>query len=225
MTALDYDLCMQPKEEKRHSAILLLGPTGSGKTPLGALLERRVLWGLPCLHFDFGHELRQSVREDREVLNGDEKELVARMLRTGALLEDEHFPIALKILNEFLTSHNADKSTLIILNGLPRHAGQAEHMKEVVRMLAVVSLECTPEAVFQRIRTNAGGDRESRADDSLEEVKHKLELFHRRTAPLIEYYRSRHVGIISIEVGPPTSAADMLEKLEHNTEMIDTCPM
>lgn len=213
---------MQPKEETHHSAVLLVGPTGSGKTPLGQLMERRGLWGLPCLHFDFGHELRQSVREGNHLLTETERELVARMLRTGALLEDEHFLVALKIFHGFLTSHNTDKRTLIIFNGLPRHIGQAEYMKEVVCMLAVISLECTPETVFQRIRTDAGGDRSGRVDDSLGEVKRKLEVFHQRTAHLVEYYKDLHVGIISVEVGPTSTAANMLERIERNNEMIDT---
>ena len=206
---------MQPKVETRHSAVLLLGPTGCGKTPLGQLLERRGLWSLHCLHFDFGYELRQSIRKDSQVLTATERELVARMLRTGALLEDEHFPVAFKIFQGFLTSHNVDRRMLIVLNGLPRHTGQAEHMKEVVRMQAVISLECTPEAVMQRIDMDAGGDRAGRMDDSLEEVQRKLELFRQRTAPLVDYYKTRHVGIISIEIGATSSAADTLEKIEH----------
>jgi adenylate kinase len=210
---------VQPKEEKRHSAVLLVGPTGSGKTPLGQLMERRGLWGLRCLHFDFGHELCQSVREDSQVLAGTERELVTHMLRTGSLLEDEHLPVALKIFEGFLTTHKADKRTLIILNGLPRHIGQAEHRQEVVRMLAVISLECTPETVMHRITMDAGGDRAGRLDDSLEELKRKLELFRQRTAPLVDYYRSRHVGIISVEVEPSSNAADMLEKIEHFREL------
>jgi adenylate kinase family enzyme len=175
---------MQPKEEKRHSAVLLIGPTGSGKTPLGQLIEERGLWGLRCLHFDFGYELRQSIQKDSQVLTATERELVARMLRTGALLEDEHCTVAFKIFQGFLTSHNVDRRMLIVLNGLLRHTGQAEHMKEVVRMQAVISLECTPEAVMQRINMDAGGDRAGRIDGSLEEVQRKLELFRQRTAPV-----------------------------------------
>ena len=221
MAALVYDLFVQPKEETRYSAVLLLGPTGSGKTPLGQLLERRGLWGLRCLHFDFGHELRHSVRQDSLVLSDAERELVARMLRTGALMEDEHFPVALKIFQGFLNSHNADKRTLIILNGLPRHVGQAERMQEVVRMLAVISLECTPETVMQRISVNAGGDRAGRIDDSLAGVKRKLKLFKECTTPLIDYYGARHVGIITVEVGPTSTAADMLDRIEHYSRTVD----
>ena len=204
---------VQPKEEKRHSAVLLLGPTGSGKTPLGQLLERQGLWGLRCLHFDFGHELRSSVSEN-QVLTGPEREVVAQMLLTGALLEDEHFPIARKLLDDFILRNHADRQTLIILNGLPRHVGQALCMEKVVRMQAVISLECTPETILYRIANNSGGDRTDRVDDSLAEVTRKLELFKERTALLVDYYRSRHVGVISVEVGPVSTAAEMLAKIE-----------
>ena len=42
-------------------AVLLLGPTGAGKSPLGDWLEARGLWGRPCHHFDFGANLRAIV--------------------------------------------------------------------------------------------------------------------------------------------------------------------
>jgi adenylate kinase family enzyme len=204
---------MQPKEETRYSAVLLLGPTGAGKTPLGQLMERQGLWGLRCLHFDFGHELRSSINEN-QVLTGPERGVVAQMLRTGALLENEHFPIALELLDDFVRRNHAGLRTLIVLNGLPRHIGQAERMNEVVRMMAVISLECTPETILYRIANNSGGDRTGRMDDSLVEVTRKLELFNQRTAPLLDYYRSHHVGIISVEVGPVSTADEMLAKIE-----------
>ncbi|MCX7427258.1 MAG: hypothetical protein NTW96_16720 [Planctomycetia bacterium] len=48
--------------DTRNDAMLLLGPTGSGKTPLGDLLERRGLGGRRCVHFDFGAHLRRIVK-------------------------------------------------------------------------------------------------------------------------------------------------------------------
>ncbi len=205
---------MQPKEETRHSAILLLGPTGAGKTPLGQLMERCGLWGLPCLHFDFGHELRQSAQEEKAVLDDNEREIVVHMLETGALLEDEHFYIARKLLDNFILRNKADTRTLVVLNGLPRHEGQADHIKEMLRVIAVISLKCAPETVMRRIDSNAGGDRIGRIDDSLGEIKRKLEIFNKRTAPLLEYYRRCHAGVIEVEAGPLSSAAEMLGKIE-----------
>ena len=207
---------VQPKEETRRSAVLLLGPTGSGKTPLGQLMGKSGLWGFFCLHFDFGQELRNSMRASNTSLEPEEREFVSHVLNTGALLDDEHFPIALKIFQGFLNTHDSNKRTIIVLNGLPRHEGQAERMEKIVRMLAVISLECTPETVMRRILTDAGGDRAGRIDDSLEEVKRKLGLFSLRTAPLVSYYRKKHVGIISLEVGAESTSAEMLQKIEYS---------
>ena len=55
----------------RHDAILLLGPTGSGKTPLGAALEEHGVCGRQCLHFDFGENLR-ACAEGRGTLTDEE---------------------------------------------------------------------------------------------------------------------------------------------------------
>ncbi len=49
----------------RNAAILLLGPTGTGKTPLGNVLAVRGWRGLPCLHFDFGANLRELVARNQ----------------------------------------------------------------------------------------------------------------------------------------------------------------
>ena len=207
---------MQPIEETRRSSVLLLGPTGSGKTPLGQMLRKNGLWGFSCLHFDFGQELRNSILATNTSLTPKEREFVSHVLNTRVLLDDEHFSIALKIFRGFLYTHDANQRTIIVLNGLPRHEGQAERMEEIVRMLAVINLECTPETVMQRIRTDVGGDRAGRIDDSLEEVKRKLDLFSLRTAPLVGYYRKKHVGIISIEVGAESTPARMLQKIEYS---------
>ncbi len=40
------------------NSILLLGPTGAGKSPLGNQMEQNGIRGKRCFHFDFGHELR-----------------------------------------------------------------------------------------------------------------------------------------------------------------------
>ena len=56
-------------------------------------------------------------------------EFLRKVLETGALLENEHFPIARRILQSFLSRRSARPQTLVVLNGLPRHAGQAEAME------------------------------------------------------------------------------------------------
>ncbi|MGB2821725.1 MAG: hypothetical protein WBF17_12140, partial [Phycisphaerae bacterium] len=73
----------------RPRAILLIGPTGSGKTPLGELLERRGLWARRCRHFDFGRRMRRIAAADPppEWLDPAEVEVLRAVLATGALRE------------------------------------------------------------------------------------------------------------------------------------------
>jgi len=193
----------------KHRAVLLLGPTGSGKTPLGELIERGGLWGAECLHFDFGANLRAAVRGDRldettcrdpGLLSRQDVELIRQVLASGALLEDEHFPIARRILQSFIARRGADRHTWIVLNGLPRHAGQARAIDEILSVEAVVNLNCSGRTIFERIRSNVGGDRAGRVDDDLDAVGKKIKLFQERTTPLLEYYASRGAKTITVDV-------------------------
>ncbi|GAG42293.1 unnamed protein product, partial [marine sediment metagenome] len=72
---------------------------GSGKTPLGEMLEQRGLWGTPCVHFDFGANLRDVAHRNRPEprIGREEIDFLREVLRTGALLEDEHFPLARRV--------------------------------------------------------------------------------------------------------------------------------
>ena len=204
-----------PPETNRHRAILLLGPTGSGKSPLGELIQGRGLWGARCLHFDFGANLREAVERncpDALVGRGD-IEFLREVLRTGALLEDEQFPLAARILRSLLARRDAEPETVVVLNGLPRHAGQAEALEAHVDVRAVVHLTCSGDTVFERIRSNIGGDRAGRTDDDLEAIRRKLAVFHKRTAPLLDHYRARATPIETIHVGATMTPEDAWEEL------------
>lgn len=211
----------------RIEALVLLGPTGAGKSPLGAELERRGLGGRRCLHFDFGARLRAVAAGGnvaRKPGNGEpvssrltrsERAVVGRVLAAGALLDDDEFPIALKILREFLADRCARAADIIVLNGLPRHVGQAERLDRIVKVSAVATLECPERTVLARIRGNAGGDRIGRRDDGdIAAIRRRMAVYEERTRPLIAYYERRDAGVIRLPVGPDTTAADMADRLE-----------
>ena len=186
-----------------YKAILLVGPTGSGKTPLGKMCERKGLWGRSCLHFDFGEQLRRIANGDPASLFVSRRDMavIFRSLETGKLLEKEDSYIAGKILKSFVKWKGAGKYAMLVMNGLPRHLSQAEYVDSLVDIEMVVYLDCSAEVVKQRILLNSGGDRTERADDSLPEVEMKLKLFRERTFPLLDYYRSRGIRVEQIEVG------------------------
>jgi adenylate kinase family enzyme len=128
-------------------------------------------------------------------------------------LEDEHFAIAEKILRSFIAECRIGGDAFIVLNGLPRHVGQADRVDSIVDVRTVVQLSCTPPVVLERIRRNAGGDRTGRTDDDVESVTKKLAIFNERTAPLLRHYRADGVPILTVEVSAATTAEDMRRRL------------
>jgi adenylate kinase family enzyme len=196
-------------------AILLLGPTGAGKTPLGDWLEAHGLWARPCHHFDFGANLRAvAAGGPSEWMTRDEVQFLQRVLDTGALLENESFYLAAKILEAFVARRAIQTGHWLILNGLPRHVAQAQALEARVAVRALVQLECDARVVRDRLQRDPGGDRALRADDTEELVARKLKLYEERTRPLLDYYRQRGAELISVPVTATTRPPDIADLLE-----------
>jgi len=201
----------------RPEAVLLVGPSGAGKTPLGECLQAGGLWGRACAHFDFGRTLRACARGEAPAeVTPHQCALVRRMLETDALLAEEDFPLAERLVRAFLEGRGPNADTLIVLNGLPRHGGQAGRMARLVRMRALVHLRCTERTVLARVRRDTGGDRRGRDDDLPARLRRKLAVYRERTEPLLDYYRERGVRVIPLDVGAATTAEAMRAELERH---------
>ncbi|MEW6752996.1 MAG: nucleoside monophosphate kinase [Candidatus Latescibacterota bacterium] len=200
--------------DRRPPSLLLLGPTGSGKTPLGEVVQARGWRGRRAAHFDFGAQLRrvEAGAGLASQLTAPERERVGHVLRSGALLEDEDFALAGKILRSFTVAHRLQGDDLLVLNGLPRHRGQAQAMDPLVRMEALVHLRCPPGVVRRRLRADPVGDRLGRSDDDETLVTAKLEAFHQRTAPLVAYYRDAGVPVLELDVAADTRPEELWQR-------------
>jgi adenylate kinase family enzyme len=196
-------------------AVVIAGPTGSGKTPLGDALEAAGFLGRRCFHFDFGRNLRAAADGVAECgLSAGEIEYLRRVLRDGLLLENDRFALALKILTGFIGGRRMKSDDLLAMNGLPRHEGQADSLEPVLDVRVAVQLRATPAVIMERIRRNTGGDREGRTDDSPAEIARRILLFDQRTIPLLDRYRTRGVRVISVGVGVETTAQDIVRVIE-----------
>jgi adenylate kinase len=204
--------------QSKIDALLLLGPTGSGKTPLGNWLEAHGFHGRPCHHFDFGANLRRVVERGpcREFLAG-QIQFLRDVLERGALLENESVYLAEKILTHFIAAHMRPSPALplplLILNGLPRHIGQAVALQKLLCVTHVLQLECDAATIYERLRLNSGGDRHGRKDDSQDLVARKLQTYRERTQPLVDHYRSQGARILSIPISVNTQPADLANAL------------
>lgn len=202
-------------KSSRYQAILLIGPTGSGKTPLGDWLQCCGLWKRKCHHFDFGAGLRAAVSgEVGDGFSQAERRYIKDVIDGGALLENETFYLALRILDAFMKRRRVQPDDLLVMNGLPRHTGQAEGLRAVMRFLAVICLQCTAETVLDRLRCNAGGDRTERSDDDVAMVERKLAVFAERTRPLVDLYREQGVPLFLVDVSAQTQPEEIRRMLE-----------
>lgn len=199
-------------------SLLLVGPTGSGKSPLGDELEQRGLRGRRCLHFDFGANLRAIAAAPEGTSGFGTAEVLAirTSLATGALFEDRDIALIIKVLQRFVAARDWTPGSLLILNGLPRHRGQAELLAGAVTVERVIVLDAGAGVIRERIRLDPGGDRAGRADDTLEAIGRRMADYRARTMPLVEFYRERGVPVSVISVTAGMSAAEMHEALERD---------
>ncbi|MBX6422807.1 nucleoside monophosphate kinase [Thermosulfurimonas sp. F29] len=195
-------------------ALHLLGPTGSGKTPLGEVLEARGLYGVRVIHFDFGAELRRIAGGlPAEGITPREVSFIKRVLEEGLLLENEHFYLAEKILRGVLSRKGASEGDLLLLNGLPRHEGQARDVLRLVDLRLAVELSVEEEVLLERLRRDPAGDRRHRTDDTAVLVQKKLHWYRERTLPLRELYRKKGIPLISLSVEAGDTGETLRRKL------------
>jgi adenylate kinase len=192
-----------------------MGPTGSGKTPLGDELEMRGLGGRRCHHFDFGANLR-AIASGPDAAGGlTEAEIAAvrASLATGALFEDRDLPMIVRIVERSVGRAGIGPEDMIVLNGLPRHEGQAEGLAGILAVERIVLLKADAEVIRDRLGLDPGGDRAGRADDTVDAVRKRLGDYRERTLPLLEHYRRGGVPVVTIRVTAAMSAAEMYDVL------------
>jgi adenylate kinase len=185
--------------------ILLLGPQGSGKGTQAKRISAE--YGIP--HVATGDMLRETIAAGTD-LGRKVKPILAR----GDLVPDEDM---ISLIRERLSRD--DTAAGFVLDGFPRTMAQAEALdamlREIGRELTIVfELQLPEEVCMERLLRRAR--LEGRVDDTPEVVKHRLELYHRETEPLIEHYRAtgKLVGIHA-DRPIPEVFAEIQEALDH----------
>lgn len=158
--------------------LVLLGAPGSGKGTQATRLKEH----LQVPHISTGDLLRAEVAAGTP-LGLQAKEVMAR----GDLVSDE---ILLGMLRDRFSRD--DTRAGFILDGYPRNLAQAAALDELLASLgqkfdAAVQLAVDNEQIIERLAGRAQA--EGRADDTPESVRHRLNVYDEKTAPVIDYYR------------------------------------
>ncbi len=194
----------------KFEAILLLGPTGSGKTPMGGHLEQALLWNRQCHHFDFGANLRAVVAgHGADSFTPEEIGFLRRVLEEGVLLEAERSRWPPESLTPSSHARASGPPTSWYSTDCPATSNRRGRWKARSPSSAWFQLDCNARTVAERLRRNSGGDRAQRADDAEALVARKLAIYEERTRPLLDYYRILGVRILKIPVDIKTQPAEM----------------
>ena len=185
--------------------VIFLGPPGAGKGTQATLLSRT--YHIP--HISTGDLLREASK------NGSaDGQRVRRFMTEGKLVPDD---VVTDLVAKRLK--RKDASGGFILDGYPRNEGQAKALDAILKgeregIDLVIYFETTEETILQRLTgrrvcrqcgTNyhirnippkaegrcdlCGGELYQRDDDQAATVLKRLQVYHRETAPLIDYYR------------------------------------
>jgi len=201
--------------------LIFLGAPGAGKGTQSKILQERL--GVPQI--STGDMLR-ATRESGSALG----KRVAKVMDEGSLVSDE---IVFELVKERLSQDDARNGA--ILDGYPRTPGQAQALRDLVEVDAVISIEIAEELLLKRLsgrRTchacgamfhvefkpttqvgvcdKCGGATYQRPDDKEESIRHRLSVYHQSTAPLVEYYSGRGLLKAIDGVGAPEVVAERI---------------
>jgi adenylate kinase len=208
--------------------VVVMGPPGAGKGTQAELFHAR--HGIP--HISTGDMFRAAVRADTPV-----GRRAAEYVRAGDLVPDA---IVQQLVEERLLQ--PDTAAGFILDGYPRTLAQADALDEFLarwgrELHAVVFFEIAEEVVLRRLTgrrvcptcganyhveyhpprvpgrcDNDGTGLIQRRDDAPETVRHRLAVFRRWTAPLVDHYRTRGVFLLVNAEGNPEEVYDRIQE-------------
>ena len=181
--------------------LIILGPQGSGKGTQAKLLAAK----LKIKHISTGNLLRQAAKEETP-----KGQLIKSLLSKGTLIP---FETTLEVLEPVLKTATQG----FILDGMPRDLRQAEHLEWLLGQIKqsidrVVYITLSKKSSYTRLLKRA--QTEGRADDTIEAIEKRLEIYHNQTLPVIEFFKKQG-NLIEVDGEPDidTIHQNILSKL------------
>jgi adenylate kinase len=160
--------------------VLIVGPQGAGKGTQAMLLAQN----LEVPHVSTGDIFRANVGAGTDL-----GVLAKRYMDAGELVPDE---VTSAMVSARLAEPDAEPGFL--LDGFPRTAPQAKWLEGLLaergqKIDAVLLLDVPDDEQLERMLVRG------RADDTVEAISRRLELYHTETKPLLDFYANLVVPV------------------------------
>lgn len=159
--------------------LVIFGAPGSGK---GTQSERLIdEYGLH--HISTGELLRRHIAEGTELGT-----IANKYISQGHLIPDD---LMIQVLEDVLDSNTELTSKGVIFDGFPRTIDQAKSLNDMLakrgtKVHAVVGLEVNEDDLIKRMLQR--GKESGRADDNIDTIRERLNVYHNQTSPLRDFY-------------------------------------
>ena len=185
--------------EQKMTRVIMIGGPGSGKSTYSEIISKK----LKIPHIYTGDMMRKLAQQDTP-----DGRKVKELLSKG---EFAPLDIVIKAVKERVSQSDAKNG--YVFDGFPRNVIQANKMKEEgIGYDYVINLQVSEEEVIKRLTARG------RADDKPEIIKNRIKVYHRETAPLLDYFKNEIINI-KAEGGTPESIAnEIIKKVENESK-------
>jgi len=157
---------------------IFLGPPGSGKGTQAKVMAERL--GIP--HISLGDLLREEVKKNSPI-----GQRAKEFMNAGKLVPDE---LTIELTRERIS--RPDCRPGFIIDGFPRSTAQAGALDQMFRekqleLEAVIYFHVSEEETVKRLLSRA--KIEGRADDNIDAIRTRFEVYEKSTRPLIDHYQ------------------------------------
>ncbi|MGY9105128.1 MAG: adenylate kinase [Alphaproteobacteria bacterium] len=159
--------------------LILFGPPGAGKGTQAKVLQTD--WGL--VQLSTGDMLRAAVAAGTDL-----GKRCKSIMDQGNLVTDD---IVVGIIAERLDASECADG--VVFDGFPRTIAQAESLDSLLSergaaIDAVIELKVRDDSLVDRIAQRSRETGGTRVDDTPETLRNRLEVYHKNTAPLLDFY-------------------------------------